>query len=190
MCRWICLNLERGSVKCMLLVASWVTYVEHICSDVISFDKICSILIIITELFIQYKLLSGRTTVSKYMHTHAHANMLTIHDLIYSQLKQITNRNLRQRKIAVQSRKYGRFIVLEKEMFWDWVWCYLLSTYHSNCTLDMHGVHWLRSVFCDFCSTFLCSHMFTGQVDVMLLFLTNRCVRDMIWKPGGTAHIS
>ena len=132
----------------------------------------------------------------KWIHAHtysqapAHSSMLTIHNLIYNQLKQITNRNLRQRKIAEQSRKYGRFIVLEKEMSWDWVWCYLLSTYHSNCTLDMHGVYWLRSVFCDFCSTFLCSHMFTGQVDVMSLFLTNRCVRDMTWKPGGTAHIS
>ena len=41
-------------------------------------------------------------------HAPTHTGIfLTIHNLIYMQLKQILNRDLRQRKIAEQSRKHG-----------------------------------------------------------------------------------
>ena len=38
-------------------------------------------------------------------------NQSTIHDLIHSQLKQITNRNMRLRKLATRSGKHGGSIV-------------------------------------------------------------------------------
>ena len=41
-------------------------------------------------------------------HTHTHSSILTIHNLIYSELKQIINSNLRRRKIAAkQGNKAG-----------------------------------------------------------------------------------
>ena len=47
-----------------------------------------------------------------------HMNILTIQHLIYTQLKQITNRNLRQKHTAARNGKHDRSIVLEKEMSW------------------------------------------------------------------------
>ena len=53
----------------------------------------------------------GETFLSGYLHTCSHRYLLSqacvfIHYAIYNQLKQIRNRNLQQRKIAVQSGKH------------------------------------------------------------------------------------
>ena len=42
--------------------------------------------------------------------------LLTIHNLIYSQLKEITNRNVRRKEIASWIGKHCRSIDLEREM--------------------------------------------------------------------------
>ena len=48
--------------------------------------------------------------VHTYIQVPAHAGILTIHNLIYNQLKQITNRDLRWKKPSVCSGKHGRSI--------------------------------------------------------------------------------
>ena len=59
--------------------------------------------------------------LSTYIHTQApaQATIVTIHNLMYSQLKEVAIRNLRRMKIAARNGKYDRSIVFEKEMSWD-----------------------------------------------------------------------
>ena len=56
----------------------------------------------IITVFIQSKILSGETILSAYTNTHSRRHVYT-HNLIYRQLKEITNRDLRRRKIAARS---------------------------------------------------------------------------------------
>ena len=74
--------------------------------------------VFIIKVFIHHKIVSGETFLCAHMHTQANAHMnitflsahmriqanahrsITTDYLIYSQLKQITNRDLRQRKSA------------------------------------------------------------------------------------------
>ena len=68
--------------------------------------------------------MSGETILSTYTHTHAHAPAHTSIITDYTQLnsvttnlRKITNRDWRRRKIEAQKGKHGRSIVLaEKEM--------------------------------------------------------------------------
>ena len=53
--------------------------------------------------------------MSTHTHAPAHISIVIIQNLIYTQLKQTTNRYLRWRKIAVWSEKHGGFIVLENK---------------------------------------------------------------------------
>ena len=69
-------------------------------------------LIIITKVFLQSKILSRETSKRTQAPTHEYNYILYT---IYNQVKQITNRHLRRRKIATLSAKH-RSIVLEKEM--------------------------------------------------------------------------
>ena len=45
-------------------------------------------------------------------HARTHTSIFTIQNLIYTQLKQTTNRDSRQRKLAVQNGNHGRYVVL------------------------------------------------------------------------------
>ena len=80
------------------------------------------IMIILTQLFIQRNIFSGETILSACSHTHRHRHQHTQvywrwHNLICSQYKQITNRDLRRGKTAARSWKRGRSVVLEKKKY-------------------------------------------------------------------------
>ena len=70
----------------------------------------------------------------------AHTNKSTIHNLTYSQLKQIANRDLTRRKIPAQSGKYARFIVFEKHFEIRW----------TNSIFSKLGFYRLFGIFCSF----------------------------------------
>ena len=88
----------------------------------------------IKKAFIQRKGLS--LSFSNRIHAHiytqapAHTSILTTQNLIYSQLNQIINKDLRRRKIAARSGKHGRSIVfLEKEtMSWGYSECMIIMS--------------------------------------------------------------
>ena len=65
-------------------------------------------LIIVIKVFIQGKIVSGETAPSANTHTHTHeyTDGVLIFFKICSQLKQITNGNLRCGKITEQNRKH------------------------------------------------------------------------------------
>ena len=89
---------------------------------------------LIKKAFIQRKGLS--LSFSNRIHAHiytqalAHTSILTTQNLIYSQLNQIINKDLRRRKIAARSGKHGRSIVfLEKEtMSWGYSECMIIMS--------------------------------------------------------------
>ena len=55
--------------------------------------------LMINKAFVERKLLSVETILSAYTHAHAHTVILTMDNLIQTQLKQATNRDFRRRKV-------------------------------------------------------------------------------------------
>ena len=62
------------------------------------------------------------TDTNTHTYTHKYTSVLTIQNFIYIQLQWTTNRDLRQRKTAVQNGKHCVSIVLEKELPWGLIW--------------------------------------------------------------------
>ena len=79
---------------------------------------------------------------SKITQAPAHTNKSTIHNLTYSQLKHIANRDLTWRKIPAQSGKYARFIVFEKKKKIEIRW--------TDSIFSKLGFYRLFGIFCTF----------------------------------------
>ena len=94
---------------------------------------------IIIKVFVKHKVLSVEIILSSYtharMHVHTHTHTHTCRhpntgvywlyktEFTYNlKCKQTTNRAFRQRKIAVQNRKYGGSVVLGRELSWGLIW--------------------------------------------------------------------
>lgn len=86
-----------------------------------------------------------------YASTHPciHVSMLTIHNLIYSRLKQVTNRDLSRRKTADWSRKCGR------------------STFENNFVYESK-IDLICTVYGNQCSTHCCSQNKSKNMHSML----------------------
>ena len=63
---------------------------------------------------------------------------------------------------------------------------------HDNCSNQAwtHDSHWFRSMFHVLFMIFFCRHMFTRQVLVVSLFLTNRHLKNLTQQPASPAQTS